>query len=94
MERTASLTLAQAVIPGEGLRREVLLILGGSVLTALAAQVAIPFPFSPVPITGQTLFVLLVGAVLGSKRGTLSLLAYLAEGGVGLPVFAGGGVGV
>lgn len=94
MERTAKLTLVEIVLPGEGLWREALLVLGGSVLIALAAQVAIPLPFSPVPVTGQTFAVLLVGALLGSRRGALSLLAYLAEGAVGLPVFAGGGSGL
>ena len=67
------------------------LILCGSLLIALSAHVAIPLPFSPVPITGQTLAVLLVGALLGSRRGALCLLAYLAEGLAGLPVFAPGG---
>lgn len=70
------------------------LVLGGSLLIAMSAQIAILLPFSPVPITGQTLAVLLVGALLGSRRGTLSVLAYLAEGAMGLPVFAGGGTGV
>jgi len=73
---------------------EALLVVGGSLFTALMAQIAIPLPFTPVPITGQTLAVLLVGAVLGARRGALSMLAYLAEGLVGLPVFAGGTAGV
>jgi len=68
-------------------------IAGGSLFIALSAQVAIPLPFSPVPITGQTLAVLLTGALLGSRRGSLCLLAYLAEGISGLPVFAGGMAG-
>jgi len=66
------------------------LVLGGSVAMALSAQLAIPLPFSPVPVTGQTFAVLLLGALLGSRRGGLCLLAYLAEGAAGLPVFAGG----
>ncbi|MBI5960004.1 MAG: biotin transporter BioY [Chloroflexi bacterium] len=69
------------------------LVLAGSLLVALSAQIAIRLPFSPVPITGQTLAVLLVGALLGSRRGGLALLAYLAEGAAGLPVFAGGASG-
>ena len=68
-------------------------IAGGSLFIALSAQVAIPLPFSPVPITGQTLAVLLTGVLLGSRRGSLCLLAYLAEGISGLPVFAGGMAG-
>jgi biotin transport system substrate-specific component len=67
--------------------RDVLLVLGGSLVMALAAQVAIPT--QPVPITLQTLGVLLVGAALGSRLGFLAMLAYLAQGTV-LPVFAGG----
>jgi biotin transport system substrate-specific component len=71
-----------------------LLVLGGSVLIGLMAQVAIPLPFTPVPITGQTFAVLLVGALLGSRRGALSAGLYLAEGALGLPVFAGGSGGL
>ena len=60
---------------------------------ALCAQIAVRVPFSPVPITGQTLGVLAVGGLLGSRRGTLSVIAYLAQGIAGFPVFAGGGSG-
>lgn len=67
------------------------LVLAGSVLVALTAQVAVPLPFTPVPITGQTFGVLFVGALLGSRRGALALAAYLLEGAAGLPVFAAGG---
>ena len=70
------------------------LILGGSLFVALSAQVAIPLPFSPVPVTAQTLAVLLTGALLGARRGGLCLLAYLIEGAAGLPVFAGGAGGI
>jgi biotin transport system substrate-specific component len=69
------------------------LVLGGSLFVALSAQVAIRLPFSPVPVTAQTLAVLLVGALLGSRRGALSMLAYLGQGLVGLPVFAAGAAG-
>jgi biotin transport system substrate-specific component len=69
------------------------LVLAGSALIALSAQVAIPLPFSPVPVTGQTFAVLLVGAALGRWRGAASVLAYLAEGAAGLPVFAGAHAG-
>jgi biotin transport system substrate-specific component len=69
------------------------LVVGGSLLIALSAYLKIQLPFSPVPITGQTLAVLLVGAALGSKKGGLSVLAYLGEGLIGLPVFAGGASG-
>jgi len=65
------------------------LVLLGSALIALSARVAIPLPFSPVPITGQTFAVLLVGAALGRWRGAAAVIAYLAEGAAGMPVFAG-----
>ncbi len=73
---------------------EVFLVLSGSLFTALMAQVVVPLPFTPVPITGQTLAVLLVGAALGARRGALSMVAYLTEGLAGLPVFAGGTSGI
>lgn len=73
---------------------DVALIVGGSLFIALSARIAIHLPFSPVPITGQTLAVLLAGALLGSRRGALSVLAYLAEGLAGLPVFSAGRAGL
>ncbi len=68
----------------------VVAVLAGSVLIALAARVAIPLPFSPVPVTGQTFAVLLIGAALGARLGAATVVAYLVEGVAGLPVFAGG----
>ena len=70
------------------------LIVGFSVLVALSAQVAIPLPFTPVPLTLQTMVVLATGALLGSKRATASILLYLAEGAAGLPVFSLGRGGI
>jgi len=70
---------------------DVALIIGGSLFIALSAQVKLHLPFSPVPITGQTFAVLMIGALLGSRRGCLCVLAYIIEGIVGLPVFAMGG---
>ena len=61
-----------------------------SLLTVLGAMIRIPLPFTPVPITLQTLFALLAGAMLGPSRGAISLLLYLCYGIFGLPVFAGG----
>ncbi|MEN2981059.1 MAG: biotin transporter BioY [Thermus sp.] len=84
------LPLAKTLWPGRTLARDLSLVLGGSLLVALTAQVALPLPFTPVPITLQTLGVLLVGAALGSRLGFLALAAYLLEGAMGLPVFAGG----
>ena len=74
--------------------RDILLILTGSLFVAAMAQVRIPLPFTPVPLTGQTFAVLLVGAGLGSRRGAASLLLYLLQGIIGLPVFAGGASGL
>src|SRR5205814_6171577 len=64
--------------------------LAGSLFVAALAQVSITLPFTPVPITGQTLGVLFVGASLGPGWGTMSLLLYLVEGAIGLPFYAGG----
>lgn len=69
---------------------ELLLLVGATLVIALSAQVSIRLWFTPVPITGQTFAVLLVGTLLGSKRGAVALLTYLAEGLAGMPVFANG----
>lgn len=75
--------------------RDLLLVVLGSLFVAAFAQISIPLlPFSPVPITGQTFAVLLVGAALGSKRGAASLGLYMLEGAIGLPFFAGGKSGL
>jgi biotin transport system substrate-specific component len=73
--------------------RSLLLIVAGALLVALMAQVRIPLPFTPVPLTGQTFAVLLVGAALGARRGAASLSLYTLVGALGLPVFAGGAAG-
>ena len=65
-----------------------------ALLTAFGAKVALPLPFTPVPITLQTLFVLLAGVMLGGRDGAGSQIAYLAMGAAGLPVFAGPGAGL
>ena len=68
-------------------------MLGFALFTALLARVSIPLGFTPVPITGQTLAVLLTGAALGSRRGASSMTLYLVAGAL-LPVYAGGGSGL
>ena len=78
---------------GTVLLRELALVTLFAALTALGAQVAIPLPFTPVPVTLQVLFPLLAGLLLGSKRGALSQVEYVAAGLAGLPVFAKGGSG-
>ena len=67
-----------------------LLVVCASALIALAAQVAIPLPFTPVPLTLQPLAVIFIGAALGTKRGAAAAALYLLEGFSGLPVFAQG----
>ena len=67
--------------------RQVALVVGASLFVALCARITIPLPFTPVPLTVQNFGVLLVGMLLGSKRGFAALLLYLAEGAIGLPVF-------
>lgn len=94
MSATRTLTLADIALPRAGAMHNAALIAGASVVTALAAQVAIPLPWTPVPITGQTFAVLLTGAVLGARRAFLAQALYLLEGALGLPVFAGGAAGV
>lgn len=73
---------------------DVTLVLVGSMIVAGLAQLSVRLPYTPVPVTGQTLAVLVVGASLGPVRGGISLLLYLAEGAAGLPVFAEGGAGL
>ena len=79
-------TLAD-VIPG-GLARSVALVVGGAAFVGLTAQVVVPLWFSPVPLSLQTFSVLLVGAVLGSRRGVASMGLYLLAGVAGVPWFS------
>ncbi len=74
--------------------KEGLAILLASFLLAALAQVAIPLPFTPVPITGQTFGVALLSLLMGRKLAGLTLLTYLAEGAIGLPVFSMGKSGL
>ncbi len=88
-----TLPLALALLPASAAWR-VALVVGGSLVIALAAQVRIALPFSPVPVTAQTFAIFLVGAALGSRLGLAAVVAYLGEGAAGLPVFAGGASGL
>jgi len=88
-ETTIPAALYQRVIRGRA-AVNMLMVIGGSALIAIAAQIAIPVPFSPVPLTLQPLAVLLVGVVLGSARGAAAATLYILEGVSGLPVFAQG----
>jgi biotin transport system substrate-specific component len=78
-------TLADKVF-ARGLLMDIVLVVAGAALTAVAAQIAVPL--WPVPITGQTLAVLLVGSTLGALRGSASMVLYAVLGIVGLPVFS------
>ncbi|MEV5610320.1 biotin transporter BioY [Streptomyces sp. NPDC052225] len=73
--------------------RSAALVVGGAALTGLAAQIAVPVPGSPVPVTGQTFAALLVGTALGARRGFLALAVYALAGMAGMPWFAEGGSG-
>ena len=73
--------------------RQVALVVGASLFVALCARVTIPLPGTPVPLTVQNFGVLLVGLLLGSRRGFAALALYLAEGAMGMPVFSPVGAG-
>ena len=88
---TSAPVLSRALLGTDAPGWKLALVLGGTALIALAAQVTVPMV--PVPMTLQTLAVLLVGLAFGARLGALTVLAYLAEGAMGLPVFAGGKAG-
>ncbi|PYE48393.1 biotin transporter BioY [Deinococcus yavapaiensis] len=92
MKTTVNPTLIQTLLPRASVARDVALVVLAAAFVALLAQVEVPI--KPVPITLQTLGVLLVGAALGSKRGAAAIATYLAAGAVGLPVLAGGAGGL
>lgn len=85
--------VASAQAPSLALPYQVLLVISGSLLVALAARVSLPLPFTPVPLTLQNFAVLLVGLLLGRRAGFAALVLYLAEGAAGLPVFSPMGPG-
>ncbi|MHC4458307.1 MAG: biotin transporter BioY [Planctomycetota bacterium] len=92
----ANVTIADVFMPTEkkgAVFYNIALIVAGSILIALCAQLSFWLPGSAVPVTGQTFAVLMIGALFGARRGCLTVLAYIAEGLAGLPVFAGGGSG-
>jgi biotin transporter BioY len=90
----ATATVADLLRPSEKISAvlyDIALVIGGSLLIALCARITVLLPFSPVPVTAQTFAVLMIGALLGAKRGGLAALTYIIEGALGLPVFALGG---
>ncbi|MCB2129381.1 MAG: biotin transporter BioY [Rhodobacteraceae bacterium] len=80
------MTLSKALMPSQSLPSRLFMVLGGSLFISIAAQISVPM--LPVPMTLQTLAILLVGFTFGARMGVATLLAYLAEGAAGLPVFA------
>ena len=93
MEKAAIQTLSSQQTRGLAAARQVAIVVGASLFVALCARITIPLPGTPVPLTVQNFGVLLVGLLLGSKRGFAALALYLAEGAIGMPVFSPTGVG-
>jgi biotin transport system substrate-specific component len=93
MAKLAAQTLSTPQERGLEVARQVALVVGGSLVVALCARITIPIPGTPVPLTVQNFGVLLVGLMLGSRRGFAALALYLAEGAMGMPVFSPGGAG-
>jgi len=87
-------SLRASVLPRSSAISNIALISGGALLLAASAQIAIPVPGSPVPVTGQTLGVLLIGTSYGSGIGLATFAIYLLAGIVGAPVFAGASFGM
>lgn len=85
--------MAEAPNAAMSLLRNSGLVLAGSALVAVCAHIAIPLWFTPVPVTMQPFAVLLLGFLLGPQVATAAMLAYLAEGAAGLPVFTPQGLG-
>ena len=90
MSITSSATLSGALISRSNAVTKVALVVGGVAFLALMAQISVPVPGSPVPVTGQTLGALLIGSAYGASLGFTTFATYLIVGFVGAPVFAAG----
>ncbi|RNI22913.1 biotin transporter BioY [Flexivirga caeni] len=86
-------TLAPTLVRVPAVWREAALVATGVLFVALCAQVVIPLPFTPVPITGQTFAALLVGGAYGAVRSAATIAAYIGVGMLGVPIFADGAHG-
>jgi len=87
-------TLRHALVTKSTVATQAMLVTGGVAFLALLAQIALPIPGSPVPVTGQTLGVLLIGSSYGAALGSVTFLSYLLIGIAGVPVFAHQGAGL
>jgi biotin transport system substrate-specific component len=87
MRMSHAKVLADRIYSGDGIAADAVRIAAANILLVLCAHIAIPLPWTPVPITGQTFGVLLVAVLLGARRGAITLILYLLEGAAGLPVF-------
>lgn len=90
---TSRSALQRALFLRETLLGNIVLVVAGSALIAISAQISIKLPIGPVPITGQTFAVLLIGAVLGARLGAIAAALYVLEGIANLPVYASGASG-
>lgn len=93
MQATTRVRTLADLIGTSNRMRDIVLIVGASLVTGLAAQVEIRLPWTPVPITLQTFVVFLLAAALGSRRTIAAMSLYLLEGAMGLPFFSGGAAG-
>jgi biotin transport system substrate-specific component len=94
MSISSSATLRGALITRSTAATQVALVIGGTAFLALMAQIAVPVPGSPVPVTGQTLGALLLGSAYGASLGFTTFASYLIVGFLGAPVFASGAHGL
>jgi len=94
MSISSSATLRGALITRSTAATQVALVIGGTAFLALMAQIAVPVPGSPVPVTGQTLGALLLGIAYGASLGFTTFASYLIVGFLGAPVFASGAHGL
>lgn len=94
LDRRPVLADALPTLGGHALARDVSLVLGAAAFVGVLSQLSIPLPGTPVPLTGQTLGVLLAGAALGPVRGLLGMLIYVLIGAAGIPWFAEGASGL
>ncbi len=94
MSISSTATLRGALITRSTVSTRISLVVGGTAFLALMAQIAVPVPGSPVPVTGQTLGALLLGSAYGASLGFTTFATYLLVGFIGAPVFASGAHGL